>query len=295
MRECPDDLQLALFAENSLTDAESHQVAAHARECPECRHVWTAVTELQGEVAAGVLPSLTEGERAAALRVIRKAAEPQSTDGSLARLAPLSAFFAGLVEAREVAETVLASPLLAGEAGLLPRAARPDNMAMHLCALRCEAAILRASGLEVNEERLVAVAAGQGWFVPGGGTPMAHLGKLLQAHGMVVERYYHAHVDVLRHAIGAGYSVMVAVDGGELLKRGRLARWLERMEDFVARIPDHCVLVTGVHGGDTACEVTVIDPVSSEHGITVSADTFYDAWEDSNFFMLAARMAHENA
>lgn len=289
MNRCLTDLEMALLAEGAADGGLRARAGAHLDRCPACRRVLQDLEDIRRVGRAGRLPRVTGAEAGDAAR---RLAGLGGGGGGRHRRADerLAAFFSGMIDADQAARLLLDRTVLAGAEGG-PGLSSARDMADTLCALRCEAVILRGAGMEVDEAELLREAAAAGWFVPGSGTPMRHLGRLLEARGLRVERYLHAHAGVLRHALGAGYQLLAVVDAGELAARGVLARWLERMEDLVQRIPDHCVLVRGVEEEAGRTMVDLVDPAGTGQCRRVPLGDFLEAWDDSDFFLLAARRA----
>ena len=271
-------------------ESERERLKAHLEGCAACRRLCEYLSDMNHAASDDRLPLVTGTETAAAFRCIAGVgARPRSVEMPPA-VDRLSQFFAGLLDAGQAARLLMEGALMAGQKGGLPDRTTREEATQALCALRCEAAILRSAGAVVAEEALLEEAIAAGWFVTGAGMPLKYLGKLLARHGMAVERYLHADVEVLRHALDRGYALMVAVDAGELRRRSRLASLLERMEDCVAKIPDHCLLVTGVTRTGAGEVVVVTDPAGATRRREIPVADFLEAWEDSDFFLLAAKV-----
>lgn len=289
MNRCLTDLEMALLAEGAADGGLRVRAGAHLDRCPACRRILHDLEETRRAGRAGRLPRITDAEAGDAM--LRLAGLGVERGGRCGRgNGRLAAFFSGVMDADQAARMLLDTAVLAGAEGGLGLSGARD-MADTLCALRCEAVILRGVGMDVDEAELLGEAVAAGWFLPGTGTPMRHLGRLLEARGLRVERYLHAHVGVLRQALGAGYQLLAAVDAGELAARGVLARWLERMEDLVQRIPDHCVLVRGVAEEAGKTMIHLVDPAGTGQSRVVPLEDFLEAWDDSDFFLLAVRRA----
>lgn len=285
MRNCPTELEMARYVEQMATDSERQTIDAHLRECTDCRRLHACLVELQQASDAQLLPSVTEKEADAAIR--RVTANGQHRKEPEDRLAD---FFRGLISVTQATQFVLDSPLLARRTRASFEREGRRQVVENLCALRCEAFILERAGLPSADADLLKEAIAEGWFMPGKGTPLLHLGRLLARHGLEVERYQHADINVLRHALNSGYQCIVAVDAGELHTNHRLAQWLERLEDLIARIPDHCLVISGVGRQGEDNVVTVMDPNIPDRSQAIPRAAFLEAWEDSNFFLLAARL-----
>ena len=289
MRRCPTSREIACLMDGTAGESERTRLKAHLEGCTACRRLCEYLSDMHHAALDGRLPVVTGTEASAAFRCIAgDGARPRRVEVNPAA-DRLSLFFAGLLDAEQAARLLMEGALLAGQKGGLPDRTTREEAAQALCALRCEAAILRGTCAALDEEALLEEAISAGWFVTGAGMPLKHLGRLLASHGMAVERYFHADVEVLRHALDRGYALMAAVDAGELRPRSRLAILFERIEDCVAKIPDHCLLVTGVTRTAAGEVVVVTDPAGAARRREIPVADFLEAWEDSDFFLLAAK------
>ena len=284
MCNCPTELELTRYIEESASDAERIRMDAHLQTCPECKRLWNDLLELKQASHAGSLPTVTESERNAALEKLTAHGLFQKDERKT-----LGAFFRGLIDIAEAKQLLLDNPLLARDTSLSLENENQRVIEEHLCALRCEAILLAQAGFELEDSQLLDEAIAEGWFLPGQGTPLVHLGKMLTRYGLEVERYQRADINVLRHALESGYQVIAAVDSGELQENSLLVWFLERLEDLIAWIPDHCLIVSGVIRKDDEDFVVVLDPNKPGESRTIPAADFMEAWEDSGFFLLAAR------
>lgn len=285
MHNCPTELEMTRYIEQKATGSERHSIDAHLHECPDCRRLYACLVELQQASDAQQLPSVTKKEINAAIRRL-------SEDGLFHKMPEnrLADFFHGLISVTQATQLVLDSPLLAQHTRASFKWEGQRQVVENLCALRCEALILERAGIPFANADLLEEAVKEGWFMPGKGTPLLHLGRLLIRHGLEVERYQHADIDVLRYALKSGYQCIVAVDAGELQTNRRLGRWLERIEDLIAYIPDHCLVISGVGREEEKDVVIVLDPNTPGKSKAIPQAAFLEAWKDSDFFLLAAQL-----
>jgi hypothetical protein len=159
------------------------------------------------------------------------------------------------------------------------------------CAIACQEFVLdEVTGIDHSERALMDEAMSRGWYSPGGGTPMDLVGKLLEVHGLEVQRSWDADLDYLEQQISEGHKVLVAVDGGELHTVG-----VDPLRDDVIGDQgawpgfdaNHCVQVIGFdEGPDGRQRVILNDPGSADgKGMMVDAEKFNAAWEDSGRFV----------
>ena len=148
----------------------------------------------------------------------------------------------------------------------------------NLCAIHCEQYILQKFGITRSVEQLTEIAKQLG-SLRGTGTPMEMLGCLCEHEGLKAEKKKNAYLKDVKEALDKGAEVIVAVDSGELYDD-----FLEeKIEDvFIGQIPDHSVVVLSC-GEDIVC----YDPIKGTHPVNVSEDRFWDAWKDSEWFMVS--------
>lgn len=157
------------------------------------------------------------------------------------------------------------------------------------CAIRCQEFVLEQfTGTDYDETALVQQCADNGWYTPGGGTSPQDVGNLLELHGIAVNRYENANIFHLTNELAQGHKVIIGVDSGELWNQHPI---LEQLEDaFQIGGADHAVIVSGIDTSDpNQTRVIVSDPGTGEAVASYSMDKFLDAWQDSNFFMVATQ------
>ena len=148
------------------------------------------------------------------------------------------------------------------------------------CCLECEKYILCKLNIEFDEEQLLQNAIQNGWQKENG-TALHNVGKHLENKGLIVTRQYNASIEDIATALKDDESVIVAVDGGELL--GNKAD--EIIEDLViGQIPDHTVVVLSLD--EKKSTITIYDPNSSNAEDTYSIEQFKDAWNDSKNYLV---------
>lgn len=148
------------------------------------------------------------------------------------------------------------------------------------CCLECEKYILRRLNIEFNEQQLLQDAFQNGWQKEDG-TPLHNIGRHLESKGLVATRQYNASIDDIANALNENESVIVAVDGGELLGN----RTEEIMEDLlIGQIPDHTVVVLSLDKENKT--ITLFDPNSSNAEDIYPIEQFKDAWNDSKNYLV---------
>jgi hypothetical protein len=148
------------------------------------------------------------------------------------------------------------------------------------CCLECEKYILRKLNIEFEEHQLLQDGIQNGWQKKDG-TALHNVGRHLEAKGLVARRQYKATIEDIANALEENKSIIVAVDGGELLGNKNL----EIMEDVVAgQMPDHTVVVLSIDIQKKT--ITVYDPNSSNAEDTYPIKEFTDAWNDSKNYLI---------
>jgi len=158
------------------------------------------------------------------------------------------------------------------------------------CAIRSQEYILEVmTGQEFDEDQLVQEALEKDWYTPGMGTPVEHVGKLLEHHGVPVNRYENASIFHLANELSQGHQVIVGVDASELQKNPILDGLLsEALDKLGLSGANHAVVVTGIEtteSGDTF--VVIADPGTGEPAARYPLEQFLYAWQDSNCFLVA--------
>lgn len=122
------------------------------------------------------------------------------------------------------------------------------------CAIRCQEFILHQfTGVDLPESLLVDEAMQRGWYTPGQGTDLHDVGKLLELHGVAVNRYTDANVFHLAHELAQGHKVIIGVDSGQLWGHNpTMDEMLDAMQDRLGLPPhaDHAVVVSGIDTTD---------------------------------------------
>lgn len=144
-------------------------------------------------------------------------------------------------------------------------AANPQN----LCSFDCETFILRRLDFDIDHWTLLETAKANNW-IREEGTPLHHVGRLLELKGLHVERKYDATVGDLEQALAQDRQVIAVVDKNIL--DGKPAE----------TVSYHAVCVTGVRDG----AVTYLD---LETMLEESRD-FLPAWRCSGNYMVAAAL-----
>lgn len=132
----------------------------------------------------------------------------------------LEAVAEALSDDRMLEEMMAISPIIDRDVDLEKRnilpmnalaAANPDN----LCSFRCEMYVLGNMGFDIDRWSLLETAKANNWLREQG-TPLHHVGRLLEMKGLHVERRYDAEADDIRNALLENKHVIAIVDKNEL-------------------------------------------------------------------------------
>ena len=151
-------------------------------------------------------------------------------------------------------------------------AANPEN----LCSFDCETFILKRHDFDIDHWSLLETAKANNWMRDGG-TPLHHVGRLLELKGLHVERKYDAVVDDMLEALNGGREVIAVVDKG-LLEKGREAA------DSASY---HAIYVTGVDDGGDMVYLD-FDTLAEK---SIDKEVFLRAWNRSGCYMVTASAA----
>lgn len=148
-----------------------------------------------------------------------------------------------------------------------------------LCAIRCEQYVLDMFGIHKPLFELKRLAEDKGWLTDTG-VAIENLGKIPRQYGLTV-RTGKSDLSKISAAIDAGKQILVAVDGGELIGNP----FEEKLEDMlVGGIADHCVVVLNYDNDED--KVMLFNPAFGDIPLTVSSETFLDAWSDSDNYTI---------
>ena len=196
--------------------------------------------------------------------------------------------FEALTEDAELRELMHISQSVDAELGMAPQECEFIPMTAmaatcneeNYCCLECEKYILCKLNIEFDEEQLLQNAIQNGWQKENG-TALHNVGRHLENKGLIVTRQYNASIEDIATALKDDESVIVAVDGGELL--GNKAD--EIIEDLViGQIPDHTVVVSSLNPNNDT--ITIYDPNSSNVEDIYPLEQFKDAWNDSKNYLV---------
>lgn len=159
------------------------------------------------------------------------------------------------------------------ERGILPiralAAANPGN----LCSFDCEAFILYIADYDIDNWSLLETAKAKNWLREDG-TPLHHVGRLLELKGFRVTRKYDACLEDLTEALDRRDRMIVVVD----------RRLLDGEEASDGAPSFHAIYVTYV---SKEGDVSYLDFDTFEEKLIDRSD-FMEMWECSGFYMVTA-------
>lgn len=160
------------------------------------------------------------------------------------------------------------------------------------CAVVSQEFILdELTGIDFEENELRQEALDNGWYTPGGGTPLECTGNLLEAHGIPVEKGYGCTLEDIAQKLEQGEKVIVGIDADEICNPTGYDE-----DDLIANAygmpgqgANHAVQVIGIDTSDPNNPLVILNDPGRENGqgLMIPADEFLNAWEDSDHFMVA--------
>ena len=145
-------------------------------------------------------------------------------------------------------------------------------------------------GIDFSEDELRDTATACGWYIPDGGTPMVCVGNILEDYGVGVEKSINANFEDIDRQLQAGNKVLVAVDADEIWNPDGIDDddLIANLQGMPGQEPNHTVQVIGIDRSDPNNPMVILnDPgIPDGRGLTIPADDFLNAWEDSNNFMV---------
>lgn len=153
------------------------------------------------------------------------------------------------------------------------------------CAIKVQQLILQSHGIMTSEQDLREVAIKNGWYVPGEGTSVEHVGKLLEEYGIHTHKCENANLSVLADELSQGHQIIVGVDSGELWNYSLDEYFEDQMYGGAA---DHALLVNGFVVDPITAESNILltDPGTGELYAEYPINQFEDAWSDSDYYLL---------
>ena len=151
------------------------------------------------------------------------------------------------------------------------------------CAVAAQEGVLeQVTGVPFTESHLATEAEALGWYRPAEGTPLSHVGDLLDAHGVHTSRGA-VSLDQLVELAHRDVPVIVSVDSAELWSGVVPDASLDQAPYLVGGGANHVVVVTGFDFTDPAHPMVVLNDsgIPNGGGVRVDLGHFVDAWADS--------------
>lgn len=162
------------------------------------------------------------------------------------------------------------------------------------CAVVCQEFVLEEQlGIDVSEDELRDMAMENGWYSDGGGTPAEHVGDLLEAYGLDVEKNTGASIEDIQNCLENGGSVIVGVDADEIWTRSQDFVNDELLNDSPfapGGDANHAVEVIGIDSSDPDNVMVILNDPGSPGGCgsMLPLDEFMSAWDDSGNLLVTA-------
>lgn len=157
-----------------------------------------------------------------------------------------------------------------------------------ICAICCEAFILRQfTDANWHEDALAQEAINEGWYEPGRGTRTDAMGKLLERHGIPVNRRDDGNALDLMNELAQGHWVIVGQHSSEPCAPSSPERsgGLRDFEKIVG-----AALVLGIDTSEpNALHLFINNPITGKAVTSNAIDEFITAWENANFTMIATQ------
>ena len=164
------------------------------------------------------------------------------------------------------------------------------------CEPTAESFIIRQFGFDsISTNDFAYISQANGWYMPGGGTSLEHVGDLMDIFGIENHTIPNASIQELASEIMQGHGVIVGVNADQLWDQGplqELYNWAAKEFGFdnpVDAPANHALCVTGFDVSDPDNPMVIVnDPGCPDgQGHAYPLDRFMDAWENSNFHMTA--------
>lgn len=156
--------------------------------------------------------------------------------------------------------------------------------ATNRCALFSQKFVIEEmTGKDIDIEEFADIAEENGWFTEDGGTSPLNMDKMLGLFGIDHEMSFNNDMDDIQKVLESGGKVIVAIDADEI--------WSGETDDLFAPEDgaNHAVEVIGIDFTDPDNPMVILNDSGHEGGCgaLIPMDVFVDAWEDSNFQMIA--------
>jgi hypothetical protein len=164
----------------------------------------------------------------------------------------------------------------------------------HTCAVCAQEFMLESlTGLDFSEGQMRELAYALG-ATTDGGTPLESCDAVLNHFGIETEKVHGGTLDDLERELSSGNKILAGVDADEIWNPGR--DWVadELVGDRIGywgSDSNHAVQVIGIDRSDPENPMVILNDSGTPDGcgLTVPADEFLDAWDDSGNFMVVAK------
>ena len=153
------------------------------------------------------------------------------------------------------------------------------------CAVRSQEIVLRDFGIQIPQDELRDYAQAMGWYNEG--IPNHYMGNLLETCGVHVHKMWGAGINNLINELALGHRIIVSVDSNELMSQYGSDEWKKFQAEHGY---NHALIVAGINVDKfDPHKLSVVLTDSRDGSVYIEYDFnhFYQAWQDSNFFMMA--------
>lgn len=155
-------------------------------------------------------------------------------------------------------------------------AAKTDG---YLCDLECEEYILLSLGYDVKRKTLLDEAYQNKWMKEKG-MPIYQIGRLLEKYELSVARKYNQYtINDIAESLEKGNKLIAVVNAQKLLQTSDIHQHISEI-----RNPNHAVVIISIN--EKEATITVFDPQTRNVQDTYSLDSFLNAWNDSQNFLV---------
>jgi hypothetical protein len=157
------------------------------------------------------------------------------------------------------------------------------------CAIASQEFIIESlTGTRLSEEALKQEAASHGWYIPGVGTPVEHVGDLLDEHGIHVQREQGATLEEIADRLNHHQKVIVGVNAEDIWYHGGPDDPLAVYPGIPGQRADHAVEVIGINASHPTYPLVILnDPGDPDgRGIEIPIDIFEQAWAPRGNYMV---------
>jgi hypothetical protein len=128
----------------------------------------------------------------------------------------------------------------------------------------------------------------RGWLSDGSGVSVEHIGKLLELHGVPINRHENANLYDLAAELSQGRKVLVCIDSQEIQAKYPTLHAIADLLGFSGA--DRVIIVSGIDTSNPEdVQVMISNPETGETIASYSMLNFLSAWRDSDFTLVSTQ------